>query len=53
MIPSDVVKEIPSRMALITNPNCPLLSLKSALQQKVTGAIIIASIIAALILLLR
>ncbi|CAB5180472.1 unnamed protein product [Rhizophagus irregularis] len=43
MIPNDVVKEIPSRMALITNPNCPLISLNSALQQKVTGAIIIAN----------
>ncbi|GBB87879.1 hypothetical protein RclHR1_14380004 [Rhizophagus clarus] len=43
MIPNDVVKEIPSRMALITNPDCPLVSLNSALQQKVTGAIIIAN----------
>ncbi|RIA97826.1 hypothetical protein C1645_219398 [Glomus cerebriforme] len=43
MIPNDVVKEIPSRMALITNPYCPLISLSSALQQKVTGAIIIAN----------
>ena|SRR5438477_1381074 len=43
MIPDDVVKEIPSRMALITNQNCPLLSLSSALQQKVKGAIIIAN----------
>jgi hypothetical protein len=43
MTPNDVVKEIPSRMALITNLNCPLLSLGSALQQKVTGAIIIVN----------
>jgi len=43
MIPDDVVNEIPSRMALITNSNCPLSSLDSADRQNVTGVIIIAN----------
>ncbi|CAG8613355.1 55_t:CDS:2 [Funneliformis mosseae] len=43
MTPDDVVNEIPSRIALITNPSCPLLLLDSADRQNVTGAIIIAN----------
>ncbi|CAI2169798.1 10718_t:CDS:2 [Funneliformis geosporum] len=43
MTPGDVVNEIPSRIALITNTSCPLLLLDSVDRQNVTGAIIIAN----------